>query len=122
MDADVPYELAVAGGTASVVEVPIHWSLDDWEQYCYIPGVSEGSIASPATVEQLWGLELEAMRAEGGCFVLTNHPFVTGRPSRAAVPRAVPGEDPTPGRAGPAAEPGRTRSGRPGPTPRGPWG
>jgi peptidoglycan/xylan/chitin deacetylase (PgdA/CDA1 family) len=86
MDADVPYELAVGGaGEASIVEIPIHWSLDDWEQYCFIPGVSEGDIESPTKVRELWGLELGAMRDEGGCFVLTNHPFITGRPSRAAA-------------------------------------
>jgi peptidoglycan/xylan/chitin deacetylase (PgdA/CDA1 family) len=85
MDAEMPYELAVVGGTASLVEVPIHWPLDDWEQYCFIPGISEGAIASPAAVEEPWSLELEALRAEGDCFVLTNPPFVTGRPSRAAV-------------------------------------
>lgn len=87
MDADVPYALAVEGvsGTPSIVEIPIHWSLDDWEQYCFIPGVSEGDIESPVKVREMWSLELEAMRDDGGCFVLTNHPFVTGRPSRAAV-------------------------------------
>lgn len=83
MDADVPYELTV--GDRSLVEIPIHWSLDDWEQYCFIPGVSEGDIDSPAKVREVWGLELAALRDEGGCFVLTNHPFITGRPSRAAA-------------------------------------
>ena len=84
MDADVPYELAVGDG-ASIVEIPIHWSLDDWEQYCFIPGVSEGDIESPTKVRELWGLELQALRDESGCFVLTNHPFITGRASRAAA-------------------------------------
>ena len=27
----------------------------------------------------------QAQHAEGGCFVLTNHPFISGRPSRAAA-------------------------------------
>jgi peptidoglycan/xylan/chitin deacetylase (PgdA/CDA1 family) len=87
MDAEVPYELAVAGTRpgASIVEVPIHWSLDDWEQYCFIPGVSEGDIESPTKVREMWSLELAALREAGGCFVLTNHPFLTGRPSRACV-------------------------------------
>ena len=31
----------------------------------------------------MWRLEFDAERAEGGCYVLTNHPFLTGRPSRA---------------------------------------
>lgn len=85
MDADVPYELSVGDAGASLVEIPIHWSLDDWEQYCFIPGVSEGDIDSPAKVREVWGLELAALRDEAGCFVLTNHPFITGRPSRAAA-------------------------------------
>jgi peptidoglycan-N-acetylglucosamine deacetylase len=92
MDAEVPYELSVAGGTASLVEIPIHWSLDDWERYCYIPGISEGHIANPRDVSESWSAELEGMRADGGCFVLTSHPFVTGRPSRAAVLDALLGQ------------------------------
>jgi peptidoglycan/xylan/chitin deacetylase (PgdA/CDA1 family) len=88
MDADHPYELSVAdvSGTPSIVEVPIHWALDDWEQYCFVPGVSgEGLIESPAKAAEIWSLELDAMREVGGCFTLTNHPFLTGRPSRARV-------------------------------------
>jgi peptidoglycan-N-acetylglucosamine deacetylase len=84
MDADQPYELAV--GATSLVEIPIQWALDDWEQYCFIPDFSgTGLIESPAKVGEMWRLEFDAMRAEGGCFVLTNHPFLTGRPSRAAA-------------------------------------
>jgi peptidoglycan/xylan/chitin deacetylase (PgdA/CDA1 family) len=94
MDADVPYELAVAGADAatarSIVEIPISWALDDWEQYCFLPGVSgSGLIESPAKVREMWLLELDAMVAAEGCFVLTNHPFLTGRPSRAAALEAV---------------------------------
>jgi peptidoglycan/xylan/chitin deacetylase (PgdA/CDA1 family) len=83
MDADHPYELAVAGG-GSLVEIPIQWALDDWEQYCYVPEFSgSGLIESPVKAIEMWRLEFEAIRAEGGCFVLTNHPFLSGRPSRA---------------------------------------
>ena len=88
MDADVPYELAVPGvdGVASIVEIPVHWALDDWEQYCFVPGVTgDPLIESPAKVQELWSLELAAMREVGGCYTLTNHPFLTGRPSRALV-------------------------------------
>lgn len=88
MDADVPYELAVpnVAGVESVVEIPIQWALDDWEQYCFLPGISGGGlIESPTKAEEIWTLELDAMREVEGCFVLTNHPFLTGRPSRAVV-------------------------------------
>jgi len=51
----------------------------------YLPGLSgSGVIASPAEVIARWTLELEALVEEGGLFMLTNHPFVSGRASRAA--------------------------------------
>ena len=88
MDCDLPYELAegVGPGARSVVEVPVHWSLDDWEQYAYVPEVTgSGLIESPAKVLEMWTAELEAFHAQGLCFVLTNHPFLSGRPSRVAA-------------------------------------
>jgi peptidoglycan/xylan/chitin deacetylase (PgdA/CDA1 family) len=89
MDADVPYELA-AGGTRSIVEIPVHWGLDDWEQYCYLPDISgSGLIESPDKAVAVWRAEFEAMRRENGCFVLTNHPFLSGRPGRAAALEAL---------------------------------
>ncbi len=84
MDADVPYELAlVPGSTESIVEIPIQWALDDWEQFCYLPDVSgSGLIETPAKARELWQAEYDAMVLEHGCWVLTNHPFLIGRPSR----------------------------------------
>lgn len=83
MDADHPYELAVGDG--SVVEIPIQWALDDWEQYCYLPDIAgSGLIESPRKARELWQLEFDALRAAGACWVLTNHPFLSGRASRAA--------------------------------------
>ena len=88
MDADHPYRLAVSPepGAPSIVELPAHWSLDDWEPYNYLPGITgSGVIASPADVIARWTLELEALVDEGGLFMLTNHPFVSGRASRAVA-------------------------------------
>lgn len=88
MDADHPYRLAVgpAPGAPSIVELPAHWGLDDWEPYNYLPGITgSGVIASPADVVARWTLELEALVDEGGLFMLTNHPFVSGRASRATA-------------------------------------
>lgn len=85
MDCDVPYVLAGNPGDAGgdIVEVPVHWALDDWEQYAYLPDLTgSGLIESPAKVLEMWSWELAAMHAEGGCFVLTNHPFLSGRPGR----------------------------------------
>lgn len=84
MDADYPYELAV--GEGSIVELPIHWGLDDWEQYAYLPDITGvGLIESPKKVIEMWQLEFEAMRKIGGLFILTNHPFLSGRPGRASA-------------------------------------
>ena len=86
MDADHPYRLATGPEpeAPSIIELPGHWSLDDWEPYNYLPGITgSGVIASPAEVLARWTLELEALVAEGGMFMLTNHPFISGRPSRA---------------------------------------
>ena len=46
MDDDRPYVLEVNGHR--MAELPPHWSLDDWEQYVYLPGLSgDGRIATP---------------------------------------------------------------------------
>ena len=88
MDADHPYLLATSEepGAATIVELPGHWALDDWEAYNYLPGITgSGVISSPADVLARWTLELEALVDEGGLFMLTNHPFVSGRASRAVA-------------------------------------
>lgn len=87
LDGDKPYRFAVAeGDSGTLIEIPVDWALDDWEQYAFYPGVfGSGVIESPAKVLEMWTLEAEAHHAEGGCFVLTNHPFISGRPSKAAA-------------------------------------
>lgn len=84
MDADTPYELAA--GDTSIVEIPVQWALDDWEQYCFLPEISgSGLIETPAKATELWHAEFRGLREVGGCWVLTNHPFLSGRPSRASA-------------------------------------
>ncbi len=88
MDDDVPYLLRVAEDPSAptLVEIPVHWGLDDGEQYAWLPGIWEGDgIASPRKLLEMWTLELQAIVAEGGCFVPTIHPCFSGRPSRAAA-------------------------------------
>lgn len=84
MDDDVPYRLQTAAGT--LIELPVHWSLDDWEQYAFLPEPDIGSIIElPSKVLELWTVELDAMREEGCLLVLTMHPFLSGRPARARM-------------------------------------
>jgi peptidoglycan/xylan/chitin deacetylase (PgdA/CDA1 family) len=86
LDGDVPYRFSGELGQGDLVEIPVDWTLDDWEQYAFYPGwTGSGVIESPAKVHEMWLLEAQAHHAEGGCFVLTNHPFISGRPSKAAA-------------------------------------
>jgi peptidoglycan/xylan/chitin deacetylase (PgdA/CDA1 family) len=88
MDDDAPYLLRVADAAESpiLVEIPVHWGLDDGEQYAWLPGIWEGDgIASPRKMLEMWTLEFDALVEAGGCFVPTVHPCLSGRPSRAAA-------------------------------------
>ncbi len=81
MDDDRPYVLDTGAG--EIVELPPHWGLDDWEQYAFLPEPAIGTIIeSPEKVLSLWRSELDGMRRHGGLFMLTNHPFLSGRPGR----------------------------------------
>jgi peptidoglycan/xylan/chitin deacetylase (PgdA/CDA1 family) len=81
MDDDRPYLLEVRG--RELVELPVHWSLDDWEQYAFLPEPDIGQrIVAPSRVAELWLEELDAMRETGSLCALTCHPFLSGRPSR----------------------------------------
>jgi len=88
MDSDKPYVLDTGAG--EIVELPVHWSLDDWEQYVYIPDPSfRSAIEAPTKVLDLWTSELDAMRRYGCLFVLTCHPSLSGRPHRVEVLRTL---------------------------------
>lgn len=88
-DRDEPYRLTV--GDAELVEVPVSWALDDWEKYAFLPDPPTGSgvIEPPARVLETWWEELQAYVEVGGCCVLTMHPFLSGRPSRARALRTL---------------------------------
>ena len=88
MDADRAYILETPAG--ELVELPVHWSLDDWEQYAYLPRPAfKSPIESPQKVLDLWTSELDAMRRHDCLFVLTCHPFLSGRPHRVEILRAL---------------------------------
>jgi len=88
MDDDRPYVIEV--GDRKIAELPPHWSLDDWEQYAYVPDPMIGAvIESPVKVLEMWKGELEAMRRHQCLFMLTCHPFLSGRPSRLEALRSL---------------------------------
>jgi peptidoglycan/xylan/chitin deacetylase (PgdA/CDA1 family) len=88
MDDDRPYVLTIGG--RRLAELPVHWSLDDWEQYAYLPAPEIGSaIEPPSKLVEMWCAEIDAQRRAGGLVVGTMHPFLSGRASRIDALRAV---------------------------------
>lgn len=78
MGDDVPYF-----HDTGVVEIPGQWLLEDWEQFAFSADPAWGFIPENcAKVYDLWWREFEAMHDFGCCFVLTLHPWLSGRPSR----------------------------------------
>ena len=80
MDSDHPYV-----HETGLAELPMTWFLDDWNRYNYVPGYASSPILRPSEVVDAWFEELEASVAVGGLFDLTMHPFISGRPARAAA-------------------------------------
>ena len=78
MGDDVPYF-----HENGLVEIPGQWMLEDWEQFAFNADPAWGAVPENcAKVFDLWWREFEAMYDFGCCFVLTLHPWLTGRPSR----------------------------------------
>ncbi|MFI6308131.1 polysaccharide deacetylase [Amycolatopsis thailandensis] len=85
---DRPY--LIETGAGRIAELPVHWSLDDWEQYAFLPSPQIGSvITSPVRVLEMWRTELDAMRRYRCLFNLCLHPFLSGRPGRLEAVRAL---------------------------------
>jgi peptidoglycan/xylan/chitin deacetylase (PgdA/CDA1 family) len=78
MGDDVPYR-----HPNGLVEIPGQWMLEDWEQFAFNADPAWGfTPENCAKVFDLWWREFEAMHDFGCCFVLTLHPWLSGRPSR----------------------------------------
>jgi peptidoglycan/xylan/chitin deacetylase (PgdA/CDA1 family) len=66
-----------------LVELPIQWILDDAPHFWFDGGPSWSKrISPPSEVREIWEGEFEGIRTLGGCFVLTMHPQIIGRPGR----------------------------------------
>ncbi len=78
MGDDIPYR-----HPNGMIEIPGQWMLEDWEQFAFNADPVWGSIPQNCTTAyDLWWREFEAMHHYGCCFVLTLHPWLSGRPSR----------------------------------------
>src|SRR5262249_53000845 len=79
MNDEVPFTVRTDVGP--LVELPVHWGLDDWPHFAF-PG---GRLSTPESVLQSWTWEFEGLYERGGCCVLTMHPEVIGRSMRLRV-------------------------------------
>lgn len=91
MDDVFPYLHPPSGGVGAapagqVLELPIHWTLDDWSYSMVSPYAFPAGHANPIRssreIVRIWTDELEAIADMGGLFALVQHPQVSGRPGR----------------------------------------
>jgi peptidoglycan/xylan/chitin deacetylase (PgdA/CDA1 family) len=75
MGDDRPYR--VAAGTTELVELPVHWSLDDAPHFA--------ATTDPAGLVAVWEAELARAVEERRHLTYTLHPEILGRPHRIAV-------------------------------------
>ncbi len=61
-----------------LLELPVHWSLDDWPYFGWTP-YQGGLLADPQAVERIWLEEFAAARADNRLVTYTMHPEVIGR-------------------------------------------
>ena len=81
MGDDRPYIESLGG--VSLVELPVHWSLDDFPYFSWREG--GGLMSDPAAVSAIWMGEFRAALDEGGHVTYTAHPEITGRRYRFAA-------------------------------------
>jgi peptidoglycan/xylan/chitin deacetylase (PgdA/CDA1 family) len=75
---DGPYD---RGDALDVVTIPVSWNRDDFPPFAYSPGKG---FADESSVYEMWAEQFDWMydNVDGGVFVLTMHPQVSGRSHR----------------------------------------
>ena len=81
MASDDAYEILLDKQPTGVVELPIERILDDFP---YFGGATNGGLPNPELIEQVFRSEFDTAYDEGGLFILTMHPHITGHRSRVA--------------------------------------
>ena len=83
MGDDAPYFIESESANGRLVEVPIHWVLDDAPNFVYAPSANRlGPMRNPEEVYITWAAEFEGLYKFGRSFHLTMHPQYIGRPGR----------------------------------------
>ncbi|MCX7561593.1 polysaccharide deacetylase [Sulfitobacter sp. F26204] len=79
---DDPYEIVQNGEPTGLVELPVEWIRDDAVYFMMNRFGAQRPYTPPADVLDIFTREFEGAYAEGGLFLLTMHPHVTGYRSR----------------------------------------
>jgi peptidoglycan-N-acetylglucosamine deacetylase len=76
MGYDHPYSMD------GLTEIPVQWLLDDAIFYRYVGGGGQNPPVNPKDVIDSWKQEFYGLKQYGGLFLLTMHPWISGRASR----------------------------------------
>jgi peptidoglycan/xylan/chitin deacetylase (PgdA/CDA1 family) len=79
---DDPYEIMQNGEATGIVELPVEWIREDAVYFMMNRFGAQWRYTPPADVLDISTREFEGAYAEGGLFLLTMHPHVTGYRSR----------------------------------------
>jgi len=82
MDAESPYIHRLGEESPPVVELPVQWLIDDSAYALFNLQIPGGKQRPNSELFEIWSEEFDGLYEEGGCFVLTMHPQIIGRPSR----------------------------------------
>jgi peptidoglycan/xylan/chitin deacetylase (PgdA/CDA1 family) len=77
-------------GDSRILEIPIHWSLDDWPYLAWHPGSGE-LLTTPSDLIEVWLAEFDSAVAERRHVTFTMHPEVIGRGYRMTALAALIG-------------------------------
>ena len=82
---DDPYELTDGGVATGIVELPPEWIRDDAVYFNFVRFSALRPYTPPSAVEEIFTAEFDGAWDEGGMFLLTMHPHITGHRSRMPV-------------------------------------
>lgn len=82
---DDPYELTDAGEPTGIIELPPEWIRDDAIYFNFVRFSALRPYTPPSGVAEIFTAEFDGAWEEGGMFLLTMHPHVTGHRSRMPI-------------------------------------
>lgn len=82
---DDPYELVANGKPTGIVELPPEWIRDDAVYFNFERFSALRPYTAPSDVAEIFRAEFDGAYDEGGLFLLTLHPHVSGHRSRVGI-------------------------------------